>query len=86
MDTRNLIAYYVLECRNQGHFLPYEDYEVIDIWLEEAKDPEDLLLILSDILPNHLNKKGKFSRPPGLKPIKDKVLKRLKEKKSRQIK
>lgn len=48
---KELIAEYILECRGQGHCLPYVDYAVIDEWLRIAQDTDRLLLVLADVLP-----------------------------------
>ena len=55
---KELIAQFVLECRGQGHCLPYVDYEVIDEWLRHAADEDHLLMILGDVLPKFYGKKN----------------------------
>ena len=57
-----LIAQYVLELRGDNLFLPYQDYAVIDEWLSSSPGPDELLLVLSEVLPPHFEKLGKGKR------------------------
>jgi hypothetical protein len=63
-----LIARFIIESRNQGHFLAYEDHDIVKNWVNEARgDTDRLLLILSDILPRYFEKsKGASARLTGI--------------------
>lgn len=71
------IVDYVLELRGQGHFLPYQDYEVIAGWTREAASEDDLILVLSEVLPGFFEV-SVGSRPKSLVSVNKKVLKALK--------
>jgi hypothetical protein len=77
MQGLDLITHYVLECRAKGHFLPYTDHEIITRWLAAAGNSDQLLVILSDILPEFYSKTP--SRPRSLKLVNKKVLRRINE-------
>jgi hypothetical protein len=79
LTPQGLILHYVLECRGQGHFLPYLDYQVIDEWLALAPSADDLLLILSEILPDYFAKTGDSRRGRSLRGARRLVVSRLKE-------
>ena len=75
-----LIAQYVLECRGEGHVLPYADYEVIADWLAAASDPDQLLVVLSDVLPAFFDPTARTTaKPRSLRSLRRRVLKKLKE-------
>ena len=74
------IVQYILELRSQGHFLPYQDYEIVSSWVEAATDEDELLLVLSEILPEFFGKVPEGSKPKSLSSINKKVLKALKTK------
>lgn len=71
----DLILQYVLECRQGGNFLPYQDYRVIDEWLHMAVDVDSLLVVLSDVLPEFYQRRG--NRPRSLLGARRTVLRRL---------
>lgn len=73
-----LIARFVLECKGQGQFLPYEDYSIINEWLNAAHNVDELLLILDDVLPKFFSP-DKKRIPHSLKGAYKKVLKKIKE-------
>jgi hypothetical protein len=79
LTPSHLIAQYVLECRGVGQALPYTDYEIIEEWLAAAATADDLLLVLSDILPEFFSGEKKRSKPRSLKGARKKVLRKLKE-------
>ncbi len=79
LSPRELIAQYVIECRNKGHILPYDDYQVIDAWLSQGVTADQLLLILADILPEVYEAKASRSFPPSLKRVQSRVTKRIRE-------
>jgi hypothetical protein len=85
MSPENLIAQYVLECRGQGLFLPYKDYQVVAEWLTAAGDPDDLFLVLSEELPKFFADSAAKRGPPGslagvrrlvLSPLRDGAMRR----------
>lgn len=78
-DSRQkLIAGYITDIRNRGSFLAYSDYEVIETWLKIEADPERLLVVLDDILPDIFNRIPIDRHPPRLKyfekVVKDRLL------------
>lgn len=78
MSNHDLILNYILECRGRGHFLPYQDYQIIDEWIRASPSMDMLLLVLSEILPPFFQKyesRQRFS----LKGIEKKVLQRLRD-------
>lgn len=52
LNSHMLITHFVLEHRRQGHVLPYDDNQLISTWLA-ASSADDLLLVLSELLPKH---------------------------------
>jgi hypothetical protein len=52
---QSLIADFVLECKGKGSFLPYVDYSIIEEWIKVSQNIDELLLILSDVLPEYFN-------------------------------
>lgn len=81
----DLIVHYVLECRASGLFLPYQDYQIVEEWLAISKDADDLLLILSDVLPAYFDhdvapdSSVKRSQARGLGGVRRLVLSRIKD-------
>ena len=82
LPPEDLIVHYVLECRG-GLFLPYQDYQVIDEWLAATRDPDELLLVLSDLLPSYFEA-GEKGRSRSLSGLRKLVLSRLKDRVMRQ--
>ena len=78
LAPEDMILQYVLECRGKGLFLPYQDYQVIDEWLSAAPDQDELLLILSDVLPVFFGGTDD-RRPRSLAGVRKLVLSRLKD-------
>jgi hypothetical protein len=78
-DQRNLIAQFILSWRNSGHFLPYEDHEVIDEWLRINHDTELLLKVLSEILPGFYQGKNSGSKSQPLKLISRRVTSKIRK-------
>lgn len=76
-ETRDLIAQYVLECRGRGVMLPYDDYRIIDRWVELFDSPDHLLLILDEHLPSYFEKAQERSITPNLRGIDKTVTKKL---------
>ena len=74
------VVQYVLELRAQGHFLPYQDYEIVAGWVEAASGEDELLLVLADILPEFFSKVPSGGKPKSLSSVNKKVLKALKTK------
>jgi hypothetical protein len=79
LSPQQLIAQYVIECRGQGLLLPYDEYEIIGQWLAASTSVDELLLILSDILPGYYRSEfpEKRRRPKSLKSLHRRILKRI---------
>ena len=85
LNHAELIAQYVLECRGYGHTLPYTDYDIIRGWLQAAGSSDTLLVILSEVLPQHFAPPGAQgtvtkanNRHSTLRPLERRVLRRIK--------
>ena len=74
------VVQYILELRAQGHFLPYPDYDIVAVWVEAACNEDELLLVLSEILPDFFGKVPAGAKPKSLSSVNKKVLKALKTK------
>ena len=74
------VVQYVLELRAQGHFLPYQDYEIVSAWVEAASSEDELLLVLAEVLPDFFGKVPAGGKPKSLSSVNRKVLKALKTK------
>jgi hypothetical protein len=62
---QDLIVSYVLDLRRQGCFLPYTDYHIVSEWLRGAGgDVDELLLVLSEVLPQYYADGAQTSRRP----------------------
>ena len=79
LSDAEMVAQYVLECRGSGTVLPYGDLALIRDWLEQAKSAERLLLILSDLLPEHFAKSQGRNTAPSLAAINRLVRIKLRE-------
>lgn len=80
LSPKALVAQYVIECRGQGTFLQYDDYQIIDEWVGLAPDVDHLLLVLSDILPTYFSaKRSGASKSRSLKAARKKVVTKLQE-------
>ncbi|MFW7378129.1 MAG: hypothetical protein ACOH5I_04930 [Oligoflexus sp.] len=77
IQDQHLIVQYVIECRKVGHFLPYDDYQIIQNWLQICDDPDRLLLVLEEHLPAYFAKHEKKPQLPNLRGIEKKVSKSL---------
>lgn len=78
LNGQMLITHFVLEHRRQGHVLPYDDNQLISTWLKAAASPDELLLVLSELLPKHYgDSTGGPTRP--LRFLHRKVMKKIKE-------
>lgn len=55
MSASDLVATYILECRGRGICLAYHEYQLVSEWLVACGDVDQLLLILSDILPDYFS-------------------------------
>lgn len=73
LTPSELVAQYVLSLKGNALFLPYQDYAVIDHWLANSQSLDELLLILSDLLPPFFTQ----NRKPSLVGIQSLVLNRL---------
>jgi hypothetical protein len=68
LTPEELVARYIVETRGSGHFLAYEDHDIVKSWVNHAAGNTDkLLLILSDTLPKYFEKsKGAGARLAGI--------------------
>jgi len=74
------VVQYILDLRAQGHFLPYQDYEIVAKWIEAASNEDELLLVLADVLPGFFARVPEGVKPKSLSSVNKKVLKALKTK------
>jgi len=74
------VVQYILDLRSQGHFLPYQDYEIVASWVNAASEEDELLLVLSEVLPDFFAKVPAGSKPKSLTSVNKKVLRALKTK------
>jgi hypothetical protein len=80
MNPREFIAQYVIEVRARGVLLPYNEYGLIERWLELAQhDVDKLLLLLSEILPTYFQPDAHNGRVKGLTGIDKKITQQLRE-------
>lgn len=78
LKNKQLIIQYLVEQRQSGHGLPYDDYITINLWMKASPTCDHLLMILSDLVPAYYAKsRAKFNRPSSLNGLKNKVLKEL---------
>jgi len=73
IQDQQLIVQYVIECRRVGHFLPYDDYQIIKDWFQICDDADRLLLALEEHLPSYFAKYEKKSTMPSLRGVDKKV-------------
>ena len=62
LSHSGIVTQYVVELLGAGHFLSRDDHARIDLWLSQCSSPDELLLILDEVLPARLEKariKGK---------------------------
>ena len=85
LTPEDLIVQYVLECRGSGHFLPYLDYGVVEDWVKASADVDELLLVLSEVLPGFFTPQSEGAKPRALTGARKLVLRRLKDRAMRQI-
>jgi hypothetical protein len=83
LTHQDLVAQYVIECRSQGVFLPYDDHQIIEEWLAASPQVDDLLVVLADVLPDYFGK-GRDGPARTLGGVKKLVLRRLKDHAMRQ--
>jgi len=80
LTPQALVAQFVIECRGQGTFLQYDDYQIIDEWVSSTPDTDTLLLILSEVLPEYfLARNGVRAKARSLKAARKKVLSRIRK-------
>ena len=80
LTAEGLVAQYVLEVRASGLFLPYTDYQIVEEWLRAAPGTDELLLVLSDVLPEYFERRaGRGGPVPSLGGVKNRVLLRLQD-------
>ena len=77
LNGEQIIAKYILHCRNRGVFLTRDEYLIIEKWLLDAQsDPDIVLLVLSDILPSYYQS-NTAKRSPSIARIDRKVRSRI---------
>lgn len=72
------IVQYVVDLRGQGHFLPYEDYAIIEGWISSSTNQDDLLLVIGEVLPDFFSELPEGAKPKSLASVNKKILKALK--------
>lgn len=70
----NLVSQFLIERLSLGHFLRYADYQIIQRWLDESEDIEQLLLVIEEVVPIK-EKNERFS----IKSLEKQILNRLKQ-------
>jgi hypothetical protein len=85
LKGRHLIAQFVLHHRKRGLVLPYSEYDFIDKWLKLTASEDQLLLLLSDIVPKFYQDRQDWTHPPSLKLIDSKVCKMLMAKRNQRL-
>ena len=76
LNNEQLITSYLVELRQTGHILPYEDHLTVKRWVKAAgKNADNLLLILDEILPAYMDSKG--GKPFRLAGVEKLVLKKI---------
>lgn len=84
LSKEELIAQFIIESKEKGFFLLYSDYDLISVWLKEAgDDPDMVLLVLSEMLPDYIEKHKNRSGKLSLKGIHRRVLKAIVDAKKR---
>lgn len=56
LTDSGLVSQYVVDVLGHGHFLSRDDQARITRWLSKCESADDLLLILSEILPERVEK------------------------------
>jgi hypothetical protein len=84
LEGINLVVQFIIEYRGKGHFLPYDDHQIVKNWLTLCASPESLLLALSDIIPDFYQKHSSKQFPPSLSRINKKVTNLLQAKALRE--
>ncbi len=86
LDGPNLIAQFIIEYRGRGHFLPYDDHQLIKKWISLAGSVDALLLILSDMVPEFFKASSTLGKhPPSLSRLDKRVCKMLEAKALHQV-
>lgn len=73
------IVQLILEYRNKGAFLSYSELEMVQNWIQNASSQQDLILVLSELLPNHYQNSDPTKHPKSLKGIDKKIRAKLKD-------
>ncbi|MCY4380310.1 MAG: hypothetical protein OXC40_01905 [Proteobacteria bacterium] len=60
-EHERLVCDYYLEVTGTGPFLPYEDHQVIRVWLEQSS-LHHTLLALSEVLTNYYERHSAYPR------------------------
>jgi hypothetical protein len=76
-SAKECIAQFVVSIRQSGVFLPYDDYSIIDRWLNISPDVDRIVTVLSELLPPYFDAKRQKGFLPGLQGISKKVEKKL---------
>ena len=77
MNDMSLIVHFVIETRNRGLFLPYQDLEIIESWVNSCSNANDLLLLLDEHLPSFYRKYEDRPFPPSLSRVRNFILKKI---------
>ncbi len=79
LDQVELVCRYIMEVKNKGHFLPYEDYDIVKKWIKCSKNIDHLLVVLDEVFGElNINVDPIKGKNIKLKNIDKKVLKKLK--------
>jgi hypothetical protein len=80
MSPLELVTQYVVETLGSGHCLSRDDVSRVEMWLQSSANPDELLLLLEDILPEKVAKAQMLGRKiTSLSLVNKTVQKRLKE-------
>lgn len=52
-SPESIVAQFVIEIRAKGAFLSVDEYDVVKRWVQIEPDPDQILLILSDVFTNN---------------------------------
>ena len=69
----------ILEYRSKGTFLSYSELELVQNWVKNSPTQEDLILILSELLPLHYEESDPKKHPKSLKGLNKKIIAKLKD-------
>lgn len=85
LPEHRLIVEYILEYRGAGHFLAYDEYQLVVDWLSIAGSVDRLLIVLSELVPKYYVEDAPRRHPRSLKGLALRVERRLKQLKVRDV-